>query len=311
MKKLILSMYFSIAVICSLFYWKWGEYSYMNYGYNLGVAAVWPVSLFRSYPEIDGDSAKSFAVTLPKVSASGKIQGHVYFYNSIGYLALYEFAKQDESIDKKEIDRLLSSGEGMNRLFYALIENPEIIEAVREELHGKTFGEIVREEAERKDELNELVINRTPSDIISNWRKATSDVRDKVKPEKDQGDAQGLFVDTSSDIAVISSLKKMMDGEEGLALGDALVSLLCLGSMEREKRYGEFDATSAEVILGGCDYAREEVAYYGADALFNDVQQDDIALFRQRLEGMSATQIISLKNDFDEEITSLLGIEYQ
>ena len=160
MKEKIIAIYFGIAIIISPFYWKWGEYSYMGYGYNLGAASVWPISLFRSYPKIDGGSPYRFMESFPKVELSGKPQAHVDFYEAIGYLGMYHYMQGDPSVNRSQVEEMMSSSFIPREVIFAFVENPEIGQNLRKSMDGKTFGGIVRNKGKWERQFVDLLGKR-------------------------------------------------------------------------------------------------------------------------------------------------------
>ncbi|HKM15286.1 MAG TPA: hypothetical protein VJY63_05105 [Marinospirillum sp.] len=69
MKQGLIGGYLAITFVVSIFMWLFGEHSYRSYSYNIGKAIVWPVSIFKSYPEIDGDSTLKFVSSYKEVAS--------------------------------------------------------------------------------------------------------------------------------------------------------------------------------------------------------------------------------------------------
>lgn len=160
MKQGLITGYFSIAFIISIFMWLFGEMGYRGYMYNLGKAIVWPVSIFNSYPEIDGSSQKSYGISFNQVAMSGSSQYIGQFYDTIGYLAYYYYAERNPSINLDDYRSLFKSGIGSSELVKALIEDETYQTKMAEYLDGMSFGDIVEEKESIRDDILELLKSR-------------------------------------------------------------------------------------------------------------------------------------------------------
>lgn len=160
MKKELISGYFTIAFICSIFMWLFGEDSYRGYAYNLGKAIVWPITIFKSYPEIDGDSPLKFASSYQKVVASGNIEGYADFNTAVGLLAYYFYVESNPSIKLKDYNELMYKGRGADKFFKTLMQKEEILTKVADYLDGLSFGDIVSERDDIEDDLMDLLDDR-------------------------------------------------------------------------------------------------------------------------------------------------------
>lgn len=160
MKQGLIGGYFAIAFFISIFMWMFGEHSYRSYSYNLGKAVVWPISIFNSYPEIDGSSPLKFASSYQKVASSGDVEGNVAFNESIGLIAYYYYAKGDSSIKLSDFKGLMYQGSGANRFFRTLIENEDIRIKMAEYLDGMSFGDIVSKRDDIEEDLIDLLEDR-------------------------------------------------------------------------------------------------------------------------------------------------------
>lgn len=160
MKQGLIGGYLAIAFVFSIFMWLFGEHSYRGYPYNMGKAIVWPISIFKSYPEIDGDSPLKFASSYQKVASSGDMEGNVAFNEAIGLLAYYFYVEGEPSIRLKDFKELMYQGAGADRFFRSLIEKENIRIQMADYLDGMSFGDIVSERDDIEDDLMDLLEDR-------------------------------------------------------------------------------------------------------------------------------------------------------
>lgn len=160
MKGALLGLYFGIAFVCSVFYWIFGEYGYRGYFYNLGQAIVWPVTLFKSYPEVDGSSDESFARSLIQVERSGNSYGYHLYNESLWILAYYHYADSNSAITMNDYESLIGGGDNARDFLSSLIDNGQIRKKLAEDLDGMTFGDIVDSKDDFEDDLIDLIEDR-------------------------------------------------------------------------------------------------------------------------------------------------------
>lgn len=160
MKQGLIGGYLAIAFVCSIFMWLFGEHSYRGYPYNMGKAIVWPISIFKSYPEIDGDSPLKFASSYQKVASSGDLKGNLAFNEAIGLLAYYFYAEDEPSIRLNDFKELMYQGAGADLFFRSLIEKEDIRIKMADYLDGMSFGDIVSERDDIEDDLMDLLEDR-------------------------------------------------------------------------------------------------------------------------------------------------------
>lgn len=160
MKGALLGLYFGITFICSIFYWLFGEHSYRGYFYNLGQSIVWPVILFKNYPEIDGSSDESFARTFIQVERSGSSYGYYLYNESLWILAYYHYADSNPAITMNDYESLNVGSSNARDFLASLVNNGQIRKKLAEDLDGMTFGDIIDNRDDFEDELIDLIEDR-------------------------------------------------------------------------------------------------------------------------------------------------------
>ena len=160
MKQALIGGYLAIAFVCSIFMWLFGENSYRSYAYNLGGALVWPIAIFKSYPEIDGDSPLKFASSYQTVASSGHYVGEVDFHEAIGMLSYYYYAESNPSVTLKDFNDLMYKGRGADKFFAALMDDDAIREKLADHLDGMSFGDIVSDRDDIEEDLVDLLEDR-------------------------------------------------------------------------------------------------------------------------------------------------------
>lgn len=163
--KSVGKVYLVISLILSVLFYFWGERSYRGYMYNLGVAIVWPVSIFKSYPELDASNPLNFGQSFAQVLASGDSQGRVYFYESFGVLSFYYYAKNDPSVSLAEFTNIQSNPAALRNFTDALLKDEKLINLIANEVDGMTLGDVVRSYENYSEDLEDL--------LSSNDRKGT------------------------------------------------------------------------------------------------------------------------------------------
>lgn len=121
---------------------------------------VWPISIFKSYPEIDGGSLLKFASSYQKVANSGDPHGQEMFHESIGLLSYYYYAEENPSIKSKDLNELMQRNTGASAFFSSLLENDAIRLKMADHLDGMTFGDVVSERDDIKEDLVDLLEDR-------------------------------------------------------------------------------------------------------------------------------------------------------
>lgn len=163
MKAKLIGNYLFIAVLFGTGSWLFGENSYRGYAYNLGVGIVWPVSLFKSYPEFDGSTPVQYAKSYLEVVRShpNDVKGHVEFNEALGLLSYYYYAKENENINIQNYQTMFEQGRIDSGFFKQMLENPKLSEQIRDYTDGMTFGDLVSDRDDIEDDLIDLLEDRT------------------------------------------------------------------------------------------------------------------------------------------------------
>lgn len=159
-KSEFFTFYFMIAFITSIYTWLFGEHHYQHYSKNLGYSLVWPVLMFKSYPEIDGQSQFTFANSYDNVVRSGPYDGRVYFIESIGLLSFYYYAQENPSINKSDFNALINNGKISNDFYSSIVEKGKVREKLAEHLDGMTMGDVIAEREDAIDDIKDLLAER-------------------------------------------------------------------------------------------------------------------------------------------------------
>jgi|GEM_PF-2145355 len=160
MKKQLITGYLAIAFLFSVLMWLFGEDSYRGYAYNAGKAVFWPISIFKSTPEIDGDSPLKFASSYQKVVASGSREGNVDFHETMGLYAYLAYAESDLSIRQKDFNNLMLQGQGATKFFESIFDDTTIRTRLGKHLDGMSFGDIVSDRHDVEEEIIDLLEER-------------------------------------------------------------------------------------------------------------------------------------------------------
>ena len=160
MKKQLIIGYLAIAFLLSILMWLFGEDSYRGYAYNTGKAIVWPISIFKSTPEINGDSALKFASSYQKVLASGSKEGSIAFHETVSLYAYLSYIESEPSIKLQDFNELISQGRGASKFFETLFSDIAIRTKLGEHLDGMSFGDILSERDYIEEEIIELLEDR-------------------------------------------------------------------------------------------------------------------------------------------------------
>lgn len=154
------TLYFMIAFITSIYTWMFGEHNYQNYPKNLGHSLVWPVLMFTSYPEIDGQSQLTFANTFDKVVRSGPYEGQIYFSESIGLLSFYYYAQENPSVDIDDFNELTDNGKISKEFLSSIVDEGSIRAKVAEHIDEMTMGDVIAEREDAIEDIKDLLSKR-------------------------------------------------------------------------------------------------------------------------------------------------------
>lgn len=161
MKKFLIP-YLLIGLLISPFYWIFGEYSYRTYPYNLGMAIMWPFSLLKSYPEIDGSTPQTFSSSLATILNFGTAaEDRFRVTRAFGVITFYFVAKNDQSVSKIDLNKIYSDPTLVIDLQDRFIKNNDIlIQEMASELDGITPGDMVDLEEEYMEKIDDLFESR-------------------------------------------------------------------------------------------------------------------------------------------------------
>jgi len=165
MKKALITGYIGIALIAGTYSYIFGETRHKSFIYNFGHGITWPVSMFGSTPEIDGDNPNAFNASYEDVFRSstkyGLSQGVEISTKSLQF---YLYAKGNTSVTQADYDALLSDqsrgADVMLAAVAAVNSNPEIQKQFMEYLDGMSAADIFDEREDIEEDIANLLKDR-------------------------------------------------------------------------------------------------------------------------------------------------------
>ncbi|BCR23427.1 hypothetical protein [Aquipseudomonas alcaligenes] len=160
MKGKLIGAYLAISFIFGTWSYFFGPYQYHSYAYNLGIGIAWPVTVFKSDPDLDGSSDEAFGKSLQDMVNAYAMQSLQIDY-ALGVISLQIHAESDESVDGDQIRGMFN---GDTRLLNGMFSNMWKINRLKEELKdrldGMEFSDLMEEAEDAKEELLELAEER-------------------------------------------------------------------------------------------------------------------------------------------------------
>lgn len=162
MKGQIIGTYILIACLYGTGSWLFGEFSYRGFAYNLGVGFAWPFSIFKSYPEFDDSNPVAYGRSYVEVVRShpNDREGYILFNEAIGLLAFYFYAEENKNVKLNDYRKMFEQGKISSNFFNQMLENPVLAEKIRNYTDGMSFGDVVSDLDDIRDDIVDLLEDR-------------------------------------------------------------------------------------------------------------------------------------------------------
>ncbi len=160
MKGKLIGAYLAISFIFGTWSYFFGPYQYRSYAFNLGTGIAWPVTIFKSDPDIDGSSDEAFGKSLQDMARAHPMQSLQIDY-ALGMISLQIHAESDESVDGDQI-RGMFNGDArlLNGIFSDMWKINSLKEELKDRLDGMELSDLINEAEDAKEELLELAEER-------------------------------------------------------------------------------------------------------------------------------------------------------
>lgn len=171
MKGKLIGAYLVISLIFGTWGHFFGPYQHRGFFYNLGVGVTWPITIFKSDPELDGSSDQAFALSLNEMSRAYPAQALRINY-AVGMVAMQIHAESDESVDGDQIRSMFTpDGKIPESMFSDIWQIHRLKEELKDRLDGMELDDLLDEAEEAKEELLELAEKRParqkPEQVVS------------------------------------------------------------------------------------------------------------------------------------------------
>lgn len=160
MKGKLIGAYLVISFIFGTWSYFFGPYQYRSYAYNLGVGIAWPVTVFKSDPDIDGSSDEAFGKSLQEMAHAYPMQALQIDY-ALGVISVLIHAESDESVDGDQIKGMFNGdGKLLEGMFSSVWKVNGLKEELKDRLDGMEFSDLMDEAEDAREELLELAEDR-------------------------------------------------------------------------------------------------------------------------------------------------------
>ena len=160
MKGKLIGAYLAISFIFGTWSYFFGPYQYHSYAYNLGIGIGWPVTVFKSDPDIDGSSDEAFGKSIQDMARAYPVQALQIDY-ALGVISVLIHAESDESVDGDQIRGMFNgNGKLLDGMFTDMLKVNGLKEELKDRLDGMEFSDLMDEAEDAKEELLDLAEDR-------------------------------------------------------------------------------------------------------------------------------------------------------
>ncbi|MBB1489005.1 hypothetical protein [Oceanospirillum sediminis] len=162
LKSALIWSYILIALVTGLILHFAGENRHRSLIHNLGAGSLWPMTIMKTYPQIDASSPEQFDLSFDLVEGShpGDIKGHRLFSEALGLASYYIYIQQQTDAELKALSDFSHLDLGSNTLFRKLFKQPDIRMQVAKQFDGMTFGDIVAQRDSIKESVQQALAKR-------------------------------------------------------------------------------------------------------------------------------------------------------
>jgi len=164
MKGKLIGAYLAISFIFGTWGYFFGPSQHRGYFFNLGNGIAWPVTIFKSDPDIDGSSDEAFGKSLQDMARAYPVQALQIDY-ALGVISVLIHAESDESVDGDQIRGMYNgNGKLLAGMFSSMWKVNSVKEELKDRLDGMEFNDLMDEAEDAQKELLELADDRpTPT----------------------------------------------------------------------------------------------------------------------------------------------------
>ena len=160
MKGTLFSIYLVVAIIFGTYGHFFGPNQYRGFAYNLGTGFTWPITIWKSDPELDGSNDQAFALSLDEMARTYPLQALRIDY-AIGIIMVLTHAESDESVDGDQIRSMFNPGGQLPKsMFTSLWQVHALKEKMLDRLDGMELDDLLDEAEDAREELFELAEER-------------------------------------------------------------------------------------------------------------------------------------------------------
>lgn len=160
MKGKLIGVYLAISFIFGTWGYYFGPNQYRGYFYNLGTGIAWPVTVFKSDPDIDSSSDEAFSKSLQDMARAYPAQELQIEY-ALGVISVLIHAESDENVDGDQIRGMFNgSGKLLGGMFSSMWKINSMKEELKDRLDGMEFDDLMDEAEDAQKELLELADER-------------------------------------------------------------------------------------------------------------------------------------------------------
>jgi hypothetical protein len=160
LKSKLIVGYLLISVLFGSWGYFFGATQHMSYAYNLGRGLVWPVTVIKGDPEIDGDSDQAFYTSLQEMKRSYPLKA-LHVEAAVGAVLVHIYAEETPEFHGGQIKAMFEDG-GMipADMFSNLMQVRNLVDQLKERLDGMDIDDLLDEAEGAKEELLELAEDR-------------------------------------------------------------------------------------------------------------------------------------------------------
>jgi hypothetical protein len=160
MKAKLIGGYLVISLIFGAWGYFFGPYQHRSFFYNLGVGITWPITIFKSDPELDGSSEQAMAVSIDEMSRTYPTQ-ILQINLALGSIAMLAHVEADESVDGDQIRAMFTpNGKVPDSMFSSMWQISRIKAELRDRLDGMEIDDLIEAGEEAQEELLEIAEDR-------------------------------------------------------------------------------------------------------------------------------------------------------